>query len=91
MRTNEFFVDIFVVVSVNLDGTVQTRKKMKHPQNFIYESADVEESEEDDDWSAEAQGFDFDNPREWMESMNLADEDGSYNDDGYFGGHDYLD
>jgi len=66
---------------------------MKHPQNLISDFADEDESEdEDDDWSAEAQGFDIDNPREWMEAMNIYDEeDGLSNDDGCFMGHDCFD
>lgn len=47
---------------------------------------------EEDDWSAEAQGFDFDNPGEWMEAMNLYDDDDDpCNDDGCFMGHDCYD
>lgn len=48
--------------------------------------------EEEDDWSAEAQGFDFDNPSDWMEAMNLYDDDDDpCNDDGCFMGHDCFD
>lgn len=53
---------------------------------------DDDQEEEEDDWSAEAQGFDFNNPREWMEAMNLYDDEGdSCNDDGCFMGHDCFD
>ena len=52
----------------------------------------IRKEDQEDDWSAEAQGFDFDNPSEWMEAMNLYDdEDGLCNDDGCFMGHDCFD